>query len=411
MGLVSGGLNGRRFRITTPLPEGFRDLFLEGARSYAFPEPVPPFGAEPLVGWVNLFDPADRDIELNSLLYDRYVALSMRVDKKAVNGKFFQIALTRRIAEVCEERGIEKLSKDQKQDIKDALEAELLRQALPSVSLHDIAWDTHTGDVIVFATSEATLELFRGLVDDSFGVRLHPERMVDWLYDKLDYDEVVQRVDTFLPGGAIPTSGEEVDGWREANPLDGHEHRLGSDFITWLWLQSEATDGLFRVLESPSYTPSLVGDDDDPWNDVTETLKRADMRLWLDTRLKMQELGDADIPETTILLGAAPSTTEEARRNLLTGKRPTEARLGLAVGDLECAMLLQATPGGLAISGLKMPFEVKTGTDEKVIERMGLLDMVHTTLKGLFKQFFLNRTSPDWQERVERWLEEDLAAK
>ena len=74
-------------------------------------------------------------------------------------------------------------------------------------------------------------------------------------------------------------------------------------------------------------------------------------------------------------------------------------------------MALQATPDGLRISGLKIPFAVKDGREERLFERMVLLDLVHTTIKQLFQQFFLARTSPAWEERIDRWMSEDLAAK
>lgn len=413
MGLVSGGLNGHRFRITTPLPEGFRDVYLENVRDYAFEDQ--PTATEPVMGWVDVFEPANTSFELNTFLFDHFVALSMRLDKKAVNGRYFKIALQRRFDEVMEERGLEKLNKEDKEAIKDALEADLLSRALPSVGIHDLVWDVNNGEVIVFATSEPVLELFRGLVVDTFGAKLRPERMVDWLHDKLDANEIAERIDIWLPGGRrAHGTGAVIDGWREDDMLEGHERALASDFLTWLWLQSESTDGLFRVIDGAGAQQAaldkLDDDADDMWNDVTESLKRADLNLWLESRLKLQEPGE-DSQETTILLGAAPSTTDEARRNLIVGKRPVEACLGLKLGDLECSMSLSAAGSGLQVRGLKLPFEVKTGQEEKIYERMFLLDLVHTTLKQLFQQFFLERTSPAWNDKLDRWMGAEMAAK
>jgi len=415
MGLVSGGLNGRRFRITSDLPAGFRDLYLEQVREHAFVSNLEANNDDPIVGWVDVFEPANTSFELNTFLFDRFLVLSLRMDKKSVNGRYLKIALAERCAQVMEERGLEKLGKDAKADIKEALTAELHRRALPSVSTVDVAWDIHTGEVIVFNTSEKTLELVTAYVEETFGVCPRPERMVDWLQEKFDRAEIVQRVAASLPEarGAAGVGGKHGD-WYEDDPLENAEHQVAADFLTWLWLQSESSDGLFRVIESSAPRAALaeIPDDVDPaWNDVTETLKRADLTLWLESKLKLQDLEAEASPETTILLGEAPSTSDVARRDLHAGKRPVEARLGLKLNDLDCAMTLAAVPGGIHISGVKLPFEVKKGSEEKIFERMMLLDLLHTTVKKLFQQFFLARTSPEWGDRVRAWLAEDLAAK
>ncbi|MEQ1503829.1 MAG: recombination-associated protein RdgC [Myxococcota bacterium] len=439
MGLLNGGLNGRRFRVSRELPAGFRDTFLEQVRAAAFVECDTAADTEPRIGWVDVFDPAITTFELNNLLYDRFIAVSLRADTKKIQAAYLKIASANRIAQVCQERGLEKLSKAEKELVTEALEADLLRRALPSVATTDVVWDIETGSVMVFSTSETPLEQVRQLAKETFGISLAPERMVDWLTDKLDKKEVTDRVTNHLGGFAS-----------EDDPLEGKEFQLASDFLTWLWLQSETTDGMFRVLEStgPRAVPAVSRDeaddeesdedaetvladadaedaasdgapavvaaddaDDDDEPEVTERLRHSDLALWIDTRLALRELTDDD-PETTILIGAAPSATPEARRGLNLGKRPVDAKVGLKLNDLECAMALQATPDGLRISGLKIPFAVKTGRDERLFERATLLDLLHTTIAHLFRQFFLDRTSPVWAERIEPFVSaEPIAAK
>jgi ASC-1-like (ASCH) protein len=412
MGLVSGGLNGRRFRIHSPLPEGFRDTWKEAVNEFAFQARPDATDKEPTVGWVDLFEPANTTFELNTFLFDRYVALSLRADKKTVNGRYAKIALYERTQQVLEERGIEKLSKDEKEALKEAVEAELFARALPSVSTVDVCWDIHTGKVIVFGTSDSQVETVVENFEATFDVRLREERMCDWLNDKFSWEEIIERTEAHLDArGGAGTAGI-VDGWRADDPLEGAEFQLAADFITWLWLQSEATDGLFRVIDGESIGTAVEEVEDD-WNDVTESLKRADLTLWLENKLKLQKVEpDDEVPETTILIGAAPTTSDNARRDLHIGKRPVEAALGMKLESLDIAMTLGAQETGLVINGLKLPFEVKKGTDEKIFERMMLLDLVHTTLEQLFQQFFLARTSPAWDERVRAWItDEILAAK
>ncbi|MEZ4316588.1 MAG: recombination-associated protein RdgC [Myxococcota bacterium] len=412
MGLVSGGLNGRRFRITTPLPSGFRDLYLQGVRDHAF-VPVPDAAdAEPRFGWVDIFEPANAKFELNTFLFDRFVVLALRTDKKAVNGRYFKIALAERIAAVCEMRGVEKISKDERGQIEEALTSELHARALPSVGTTDVVWDTNTGEVIVFGTSDTVVERIVTHFEATFDVRLRPERMCDWVAEKHSWEEIIGRVEKFLPDarGGYGTGGMS-DGWREDDPFEGADMPLAADFLTWLWIQSESADGHFRVIEGVRDT--VVEDHaDEMWNDITESLKHADLTLWLENKLKLQDIEELEQPDTAILLGVAPSTTPAARRGLSSGKRPVEASMGLKLNDLECRLTITATGTGVVFGGLKLPFEVKQGQEEKIFERMLLLDLVHGTLKKLFQSYFLDRTSEAWASKVETWLNDvDLAAK
>jgi len=412
MGLVSGGLNGRRFRITTQLPPQFRDVYLESVRSQAFVPAPDAADNEPHFGWVDVFEAANSEFELNTFLFDRFLVLALRTDKKTVNGRYLKIALAERIAAVCELRAVEKLSKDEIADVQEALESELFARALPSVSTMDIVWDIHTGEVVVFGTSDTALERICAYFEETFDVRLRPERQCDWVAEKYDWAEIISRVEKYVPDarGGYGTGGV-VDGWREDDPFEGADVELASDFLTWLWIQSESADGHFRVIEGVRDT--LVEDHaDDEWNDVTESLKHADLTLWLESKLKLQDISELEKPDTTILLGVAPSTTAAARNGMTAGKRPVEARLGLKLNDLECGLTISATGAGVSVGGLKLPFEVKKGQEEKIYERMLLLDLVHSTLKKLYQQFFLDRTSDVWERKIEAWLNDsELAAK
>lgn len=399
MGLLSGGPNGRRFRLSAAPPAGFRDTFLEAVREHAFVEDDGAADAEPRIGWVDLFDPAVTSFELNNLLYDQLLALSLRADTKKVQGAYFQIARTRRLQEVARLRGVEKLSKGEAEEVSDALEQELLKRALPSVSTTELVWDTARGVMWVFATSEGPLEQVRQLVKDTFGVAMAPERPVDWLLDRLSADEIHERAGRWLGNAG---AGDD--------PLEPVAFPLASDFLTWLWLQSETTDGLFRVLENADL-PTVVPDGDGDEVELTERLKHADLTLWLDDRMTLREM-TREQPETLVLSGEAPATMPEARRGLQGGKRPVDVKIGLRLNELECVLGLVATPEGLRIASPKIPFVVKSGREERLFERIALLDLLHTTVAHLFRQFFLDRTSEAWEERLRPFLgEESLAAK
>lgn len=444
MGLLTGGLSFRRFRIYTPLPEGFRELFLENVQRLAFQENLQHRSKEPVFGWTSIFNPDDILFDLNKLLFDRYLVLGLRMDKKSVNGKLFQILLERRFQEVMAERGLERLGKKHKEEIKVALEEELLGQTLPSVNTYDLVWDIHSGEVLVFATSDATLELFQGLFNDTFGARLYPERLVDWLVPTYTWDDLEARTDSFISGGAADKGvAINADGWHEGNPIRARELRLGAEFLMWLWHESELREGNFR-LEAPKDHPgasvgqgsavterdAYTSDDDVDYDyrEAEEAERRAALGLdraesgpvtrkgslddeafvlWMDTKLVLRDMEDVEQPGTTTMVGAAPSATPEAKATASAGKMPVEARFGLRRGEHEWFFTVRVHPGGLDLTGMKLPIEVKDGEEEKIYERMFLLDILNSAMKGLFCQFFAVRTSETWPGLIERWLAQD----
>lgn len=420
MGLLTGGLSFRRFRTIQDPPEGFRDTFLEAVKRDAHQENLKHRSKDPVFGWVSVLDPADTDFELNKMLWDPYLVVSLRVDKKAVPAKLFSILLDRRQKEVKEERGLERLGKNHKDEIKEALEEELLSQALPSVAVYDVAWHLNRAEVLLFATSDSVVEYAQGLFHDTFQQRLYPERLVDWLARTMPWEEIEERAQSYLPGGsAAGGMAHQVDseGWHENDPLAGRELLLGTEFLTWLWQQSEESDGRFSLPEeegqtahSGAVTVREEEEEIDPRTGLPVEKAGAssteDITLWFDNKLIFKDL-EEERPGVTMMSGEAPSATPEAKLTLVQGKRPVEARLGFARGDYSWFFTLKALPGGLELSGLKIPAEVKEGDDEKIYERMYLIEVATSAVQRLFHRFYVERTTDGWGKGIEAWMNEE----
>ncbi len=423
MGLLSGSSSFRRFRTVQPLPKDFRESFVESVNRYAFRENPAHRVKEPLIGWTNIFNPDDTQFTLNTFLYDHYIVLAMRADKKAVNARYLQIQLERRYREVMAERHLTRLGKQHKAEIKEALEETLLAKALPAVSTYDVVWDINTGEVFIFATTDTAIDYIHGLLHDTFGLIIHPERMVDWLSEHWDWDAIERLVDANIPGGVAERQVPlDVDGWHTGNPLKGREHRLGAEFLTWLWYESETRDGFFR-LEEPAKAAGGSKEGEAPGGDISQdtdpgegeappvappTDKGEDVpeiTLWIDNKLIFRELDDGDVPGVTTMVGEAPSATPEAKLSLRSGKLPVEARIGFDRGGHQWFLTLAPGPVGLEMKNLKLPIEVKEGDEERVYERMFLIEVLTSTVKTLFRQFFAFRTSPDWPGAIDTWLE------
>jgi hypothetical protein len=171
MSLLKGSQTFTIYRVTEPAPKDAQDRLIHRAHR---PNP----GArtkEPVFGWVAIDD--DTHVP-DSPHFGEALAFACRIDRKRVPGRALKIAVEANQREVMKERGLERLGKNHKREIAEAVEEDLLQRVLPTITTVDVLW---TGsEVYVFTSSATTADLVRGLFFDTFGVRLHPDRLGDW---------------------------------------------------------------------------------------------------------------------------------------------------------------------------------------------------------------------------------------
>jgi len=155
---------------------------------------------------------------------------------------------------------------------------------------------------------------------------------------------------------------------------------LGKEFLLWMWWKSETQYG------------------------AVELDGLGSVEFWIDDRLQFKTEGDQ--PQVSDLKGGQPSATAEARSALQAGKIIETARIGMRVGEREYSLSIKGET--LEVSGLKLPGEVQDGLDERIFERMFLLDEVVGILDALFFRFIDVRLDPEWQrmalEPMREWV-------
>ncbi len=147
---------------------------------------------------------------------------------------------------------------------------------------------------------------------------------------------------------------------------------LGKEFLLWLWWTSETRYGSVEI---------------EPYGVVD---------FWIDDRLQFRSGGDQ--PQVSDLRGGAPATTGEAKMALASGKTVAAARIGIRLGEREYSLELREE--GLEFAGLKVPSEVKDGIDERIYERMFLLEEASSVIGALFHRFCERRMHPSWSTHV-----------
>lgn len=174
MGVFSGPITFRRFQVTGDLPEGFRDQFVEAIARRAHREVDPNSEDERSWGWVCAGDILDTDFVHDKLLVGNYYLLQLRVDTLKVPAGALKIYLIRAENEFKQAMNREKLTKADKEDVKDRVVKALRKRVLPVIKGYDVAWNIQTGVVRLWTHDKTVGDLFQELFVDTFGLRLVP---------------------------------------------------------------------------------------------------------------------------------------------------------------------------------------------------------------------------------------------
>lgn len=154
---------------------------------------------------------------------------------------------------------------------------------------------------------------------------------------------------------------------------------LGSEFLTWLWYQSEKNGGAVLVPEQDAIT------------------------LWIDDRLELESSDPTD--QRNVLRGGAPSTSPEARAALREQRKASMAKLRVAKGEREWAFQLDAKT--LDLKGVKIPALLTNEEDDKFFERVHLIEELKEVIEALYGRFIRLRVSQEWaaeRDDMARWV-------
>ena len=166
--------------------------------------------------------------------------------------------------------------------------------------------------------------------------------------------------------------------------LDNIEQKsfLGSEFVTWLWFQSEREGGAVELDEDK---PCLVEFEKD--------------------LVLSSEAGDA---QSSTLRGEAPTLAPEATAALAAGKKVKRARVRLTFGDAAWEAVLDAE--NFDWRGLKIDVPPSLPFNESLPLRLAVLQEFHSVFDRLFGRFLDVRLDPDgWEAELgamREWIAE-----
>ncbi|ACH40264.1 hypothetical protein Gbem_3267 [Citrifermentans bemidjiense Bem] len=385
MGILANTVSVCHFKVQGELPT--QDLYTWVTKQLAANRfnPIDQGSEEMSIGWVHLDDPKASDFETPAACCrEHYLMFTLRRDKRSVPSAILKAHLEKAQDEfLAENPGFTKVPKQKREDLKEAVQAMLLSQTLPTPATYDAVWDTRSGILTFTSLSPKVIELFEEQFKKTFeGLRVsafHPYARAE---NVLDEGNLVLLKKANKAGG---------DNYLE---LIKENQWLGTDFMLWLMYQT--------MNEASEYSVNQEG----------ILLAKEPFVAYLDDRVVL--LGSGENGAQKITVAGPQDHFNEVRSALLNKKQITEATLHLETGDDHWKLTLKGELFHLA--SFKSPavkLEKDSSVDEAMereavfFERMMLLEKGTQLFDSVFATFLQLRLGSEWVEQekaIQKWL-------
>lgn len=174
MGALSGRMGPLGFFVKSKVDDW--KPILDQMTRYRFQELDPATGAQQSFGWVQLHDPFGTRFEKPSVFFGEHiVGLAMRIDSISVPASQLKLHLAKRVRAKCEEEGKERLPKAETAELKEGLQAEMMRRSLPTIKVYEMLFHTETGRLWFFGKSKGVVQTFLDLFYETFALAMVPD--------------------------------------------------------------------------------------------------------------------------------------------------------------------------------------------------------------------------------------------
>lgn len=208
MGALAGTITMTCYYVQGEVPKDFKTSYLEALRKNRFVEINLDLEHEESMGWVAITDPFNTDFELNDVLWGSYLMAALRHDTIRLPATAFKLHLRKAVAEHLKKTGKEKLSKAEVDEVKERLERQLKKKALPNIKTHDVVWNMERGVVWLWSTNKKVNEQFVDFFQETFGVVPHEKNPYAQLEQMGLGEEMLERVLELEPAAMSAPPGE-----------------------------------------------------------------------------------------------------------------------------------------------------------------------------------------------------------
>ncbi len=171
MGFIKGTASFVRFSVEGELPEKIWDFIADRVVSFAFKD-IDETYEEDSLGWVSVVNMFDTEFDYASYAAGNYVTLSMRLDERKVSSSIVKKFVQKEEERIKKEKQIPKIARSIRVEIKERIQNELMRKALPMPSVFDLCWNLEDSTLLFFSTNKKAQALLEDLFRESFGLTL-----------------------------------------------------------------------------------------------------------------------------------------------------------------------------------------------------------------------------------------------
>jgi hypothetical protein len=174
MGALKGSISFTRFHVRGDLPEAFQRKYLASIRTRGFKALTPESEDDVSCGWMPIERPYDVEVryDAESFFFNDYVNLAMRLDRWKFPTAVVKAKMAQAERAYREKHGRERLSKEEKAQLREAVERRLRREGLPTTKIVDVSWNVRTGTLRFWAGSTTLKEHLHELFEKTFGLKI-----------------------------------------------------------------------------------------------------------------------------------------------------------------------------------------------------------------------------------------------
>lgn len=320
-------------------------------------------------GWVDIMNPLNTDFKDTTYKKNNFIALSIRTDTKKVPAQ----ALKSEYYKVLQKRQSEskdKISYEERKEIKEAVREKLLKKVLPSTKINDMIWDTNTGEILFFSTNESANITFLNLFKETFGINLKLISPHVIAYN--EFKDKILRLKACSFANNPEKEEHKVIMLKDATTVQSivANKFMGEEFLTWLWWRSQTNSGVFSIPDNM-------------------------LELYVDDRIVLKEDDNGKL--SCVICNGDNVDLYEARKALSLNKRVAEAKFKIFVHDQEYLLTLNSVYFRFQACKTPKVTKDKEDLDGVFYEKIFLLQKIIKYIEYLFISFLKIRTGEQWK--------------
>ncbi len=173
MGFLKGKVTFTRYRVVGDMPPDFRNFFDDRIKLNAFRE-MTTEPEEKCLGWTSIDNVLDTNFEYANYQYGEYRLFSLRVDRKTIPPALLRIKTLEAEKRFLEEKGLKKLFREQRAELKETIRGELLKKTPAVPSFYEVCWAPSEGWLLFGSLTEKVAEDFEEFFKQTFTMNLVP---------------------------------------------------------------------------------------------------------------------------------------------------------------------------------------------------------------------------------------------